>query len=359
MPQAVAIPDAGSSGRPLTSAAAIERLTASLLSSSAAPETAPVKRGPGRPRKSEIRAVEAAEPEGAPAEDGAQEASDPNESLPEGEGEDESEGRESEDESGEGAEDEDVGEQFEVRVNGRTERVTLDELVKGYSREADYRHKTTQVAEERKAIEAERTAAQEELARRSQMLDQFLGYAMTADPILAEAQNVDWEKLSQDDPTKYVQLQAALQKRGQLYQSWQAQQQEQQRAEMAKVLAREREELVKKIPEAADRDKWAGEEKGLMTYLKGAGLSDREIGGLWDHRIVVLARKAMLYDRLQDGREVAKKKVAMVPKVVRPGVAQPRGGDSSRVQEARSRFNSTRSSKDAVALLETQLLGRN
>lgn len=355
MAQPAVVSSANISDGPLTGGQAVDRLTAALLSS-AALEAAPT-RGPGRPHKSETGVASAVEPEGAPV-DAADETSADGSESPEGDNDPEAGDHGTDGESEEGAEDQGDEERYEVRVNGRTDRVTFGELVKGYSREADYRHKTMTLANERKALEAARTSAQDELAMRSQRLDQFLGYAMSSDPILVEAQKVDWEKLSVDDPTRYVQLQAALQKRSQTYQAWQGHQAEQQRSELAAVLTRERDALVTKIPEAGNGDVWPGEERAIMSYLKREGLNDREIGGLWDHRIVVMARKAMLYDRMQAGKPAAQKKVASVPRVVRPGASQPRSTESGRTQELRSRFGKTRSSKDAVALLESQLLGR-
>ena len=84
----------------------------------------------------------------------AQEAEDYNEE-PQGESEelDASEEVETEEHS----EDEDPAEWHTVKVDGEELQVTLDEALKGYQRDADYRKKTMTLAEERKAIQAEKT----------------------------------------------------------------------------------------------------------------------------------------------------------------------------------------------------------
>ena len=50
---------------------------------------------------------------------------------------------------------------YKVKAAGEEKEVTLDELVKGYQLGADYTKKTTEVAEQRKAVEAERQAIEE------------------------------------------------------------------------------------------------------------------------------------------------------------------------------------------------------
>jgi hypothetical protein len=318
------------------------------------PEAAPTapkpKRGPGRPRKTETQAPEPPA-EAVEAESGQESPED--EASPEGEVEPEGD-RDSPEESDEEAEEGTDEERFEVKVNGKTYAVTLDELLNGYSREADYTRKSMALADERKALEAQRAAVEEDLAQRRQQLDQFLAYVMQTDPILAEAQQADMERLADEDPAKFVKLQAQLAKRGQLYQAWMAQKQQ----ELASAVARERAALASKLPEAADPAVWAGEEKAIVAYLKNEGFSDREIAYFGDHRSIIVARKAMMWDRMQREAPATRKKVVNVPKVVRPGVASPRPTESSAVEQARARFRNSRSSKDAVALLEAQLLGR-
>ena len=51
-------------------------------------------------------------------------------------------------------------ETFNIKVNGQEVPVTLDELKAGYSRQSDYTQKTMQIAEERKALEADRQKLQ-------------------------------------------------------------------------------------------------------------------------------------------------------------------------------------------------------
>jgi hypothetical protein len=58
-------------------------------------------------------------------------------------------------------EEEELPQTFKVKAAGEEKDVTLDDLIKGYQLGADYTKKTTEVAEQRKAVEAERAAIEE------------------------------------------------------------------------------------------------------------------------------------------------------------------------------------------------------
>ena len=69
---------------------------------------------------------------------------------------------------------------YRVKANGEELEVSLDELLNGYSRTADYQKKTQSLAEQRKAVESERTKIDEAVkardldAQRLQLIDDML-----------------------------------------------------------------------------------------------------------------------------------------------------------------------------------------
>ena len=69
---------------------------------------------------------------------------------------------------------------YRVKANGEELEVSLDELLNGYSRTADYQKKTQSLAEQRKAVEAERSKIEETArvrdtyAQRLQVIEQLL-----------------------------------------------------------------------------------------------------------------------------------------------------------------------------------------
>ena len=62
-----------------------------------------------------------------------------------------------------------------VTVNGETRMVTLTEARKGYQLEVDYRHKTADLAEQRRALEAHQTQAVQAWQQRFESLDGLAG----------------------------------------------------------------------------------------------------------------------------------------------------------------------------------------
>ena len=86
-----------------------------------------------------------------------------------------------------------------VKVDGKEQEVTLREALNGYSRTADYSRKTMELAEQRKAMQAEFQAVQEERQQYAQLLTALSGQLQSLQP--AEP---DWETLYREDPLEYV-----------------------------------------------------------------------------------------------------------------------------------------------------------
>ena len=57
----------------------------------------------------------------------------------------------------------------------------------------------------------------------------------------------------------------------------------------------------------------------ISKSLQSIGFSEADIAGLTDHRMLVLARKAMLYDKLVSAKSAKSKQIRTAPPVVRPG----------------------------------------
>lgn len=216
---------------------------------------------------------------------------------------------------------------FTVKIDGKDVEVTQDELVSGYQRQADYTKKTMEIAEARKAAEAEANAARQErqaYAQQLQFVQQQLGQA------LGEQQNIDWQQLLDSDPVEYLKQQHLFQERQAAFQRnqqeqqrlWQQQQAEQQ-TNIQKYLSEQREALLAKLPEWTDEGKAKAGTEEVANFLRENAFTDEEIQGVVDHRHVLIARKAMLYDKLLAKAEAASKKVQAAPqKVERPGVTQ-------------------------------------
>ena len=274
--------------------------------------------------------------------------------------ESEAESDESYDESEVEQEDSD-GEQeepqtFRVKAAGEEREVTLDELIKSYQLGTDYTKKSQAVAEERKAVEAERHAVQEAKALRDQYAQQLgIIEQMLNQPQQAE----DLDYLKETDPIGYAVKVAELsQKEKQLAQvraqrEMISQQQEYDRQQqMKQMIAAESEKLVAVLPEFADPSKGEVIRKDIRTYGKQMGFSDEELANVFDSRAVLTLYKAMQYDKLQSAKPGITKKVAEAPKPIKPGVSKPRDSNSEEIRKLKSRAKSTGSVRDAANVFE-------
>lgn len=256
-------------------------------------------------------------------------------------------------------EEDDGEERHEVKLpGGKKERVTLDELKAGYSRNADYTQKTQALAETRKAVEAE-TATLRGARERYEATLTKLEESLTG----MEPQEPDWDKLREEDPAEYA---AQREDWRQLQQDKVAVQQEKARiaaekeqeysAELRARVEQETVKLLAAIPEWADEKVAKRDKTALAEYAKSLGYTDEELGSVYDHRIMVILRRAMLHDKGEGAlRGKRRERPALAPGS-RSTAAQPHLG---RVRAARKTAMDTLAQsgrvQDAARAIETML----
>lgn len=239
---------------------------------------------------------------------GSQEEAQPEQEAEQGQSEAEAKAESEQDQ----AEEE---QRFKVKVNGEEREIPLSELVKGYQLESDYRIKTSQVAEQARAAQAEREQAKALQSQYAEALNVYSQQLQTMQPQPPDPALID------SDPVGYLRQQQAYQNWTQQMQRVQyeqaqmtAYQRQEQEAQAHQRLAQESELLVKAIPEWTDSTKAKSGKAELTKYLKDAfGFSDENLAQVVDHRALVMARKAMLYDQLQSKQASAAEKVAKLP----------------------------------------------
>lgn len=90
---------------------------------------------------------------------------------------------------------------YRVKVGKEEVEVPLDELLKGYSRTADYTKKTQEVAEARKMVEAERQKIEEA----SRLRDQYAERLSVIEQMLSQTDKAeDLASLKETDPIGYA-----------------------------------------------------------------------------------------------------------------------------------------------------------
>ena len=240
-----------------------------------------------------------------------------------------------------------------VKIDGKEVEVKLSELKQGYQRQADYTRKTTEVAEQRRAAEAESSKAREE---RNAYQGKLQTMQVQLEAALQQQQQTDWTALLESDPVEYLKQQHLSQQRQATLQQVYTEQQKvagQVQAEQAQArqsyLAQQQDELLAKLPDWKDAAKAKAEKTALRDYLLESGYDSKTVETITDAKAVVLARKAMLYDQIVSKANAAAKKVSTLPtRVERPGVGENPGLD--RRSSAFQKLSKTGRVEDATSL---------
>ena len=245
---------------------------------------------------------------------------------------------------------------YRVRVDNEEVEVTLDELMKGYSRTSDYTKKTQTLAEQRKAVEAERGRIEEA----AKLRDAYAQRLQMVEQVLASAPEENLAELKETDPIGYAvkiaerserekQLAAVRQERLKLEQQRQAEQQERLRTQIAS----EADKLRSAIPDMADEVKGEVLRKEIRDFAKSIGFSEQELAQVYDHRAVVTLYNAMQWQKLQSQKVSATKKVAEAPKMLKPGTTGKQStAEQDAVKKLQQRLAKTGDRRDAARLLE-------
>ena len=245
---------------------------------------------------------------------------------------------------------------YRVKVSGEEVEVTLDELLNGYSRTADYQKKTQSLAEQRKAVEAERVKIEEAAktretySQRLQVIEQLLQQ---------QNQTEDLSSLKAEDPVAYAIAMAEKVEREKQLQAVQAERQRVQQEQMAhqqsqlqKHIQGEQAKLMEAIPEFKDDVKAEVVRRDIRNYAKSIGFTDQELSQVYDSRAVLALYKAAQYDKLMANKGAATKKVATAPKTIRPGTSNPQSSENEAMKKERARLRQSGNKKDAARLFE-------
>jgi len=264
-----------------------------------------------------------AEPEDeAPGED----SDETDEDEPEQDEPEESDGEGPEEEAEEVAEE--TPEEFEeIEHQGQVKKLTKAELKELAQKGFDYTQKTQEVAQQRRALEAQQQAFVQQATLQAQVMEQY-GTVKGLEAQLQQYQSVLTDELAQADPVRYMQLdrqarqlqsqhQNAVQ---QMNGAWS--QADAIRAEQRQqALYEASQKLMEILPEWRNPERAGKEQAKVRDFLSRTGYSPEEIGMASDPRAIAVALKAMKYDELVAQKGTAAKKVQNLPKPVKPGAA--------------------------------------
>lgn len=246
---------------------------------------------------------------------------------------------------------------YTVKIDGKDTEVTEDELLSGYSRQADYTRKSQVLAEQRKKMDEELAATQQERQQYQSQLEQF---NLQADSKLEEFKSVDWTKLKEEDPMEYALKRdqyRELQENKRLVAEEQQNLAQKQQAEMQtkwnEELARQQEVMAQRLPEWNDPEKGPKLKQSIKSFALKKGFTEQEVDSLIDARSVDVLHKAMMYETLLEAK-ISQKKAKVVPKVQKPGAPSTKSEvNSEKVKQTRARLKRSGRVDDAALAIKS------
>jgi len=248
---------------------------------------------------------------------------------------------------------EETSQRFKFNANGNEVEVDVNELISGYQRGKDYTQKSQALAEQRKAIEAERQHLEQvkyerqAYAQKLQAMDSFLSQ---------QNKGEDIEALKEVDPIGYAVKMAEQYQREKHLSMLHAEQnrtaqmqQAEQQQELNNHLQSESVKLARAIPDLATA-KGDAIRKDIREYAKSIGWTDQELSSVYDSRAVMALYNGMRFEKLQAGKQDTLKKVLQAPKMLKSG--SPSGVVSSQDKQVMQRLRQTGKIQDAAAAFE-------
>lgn len=257
------------------------------------------------------------------------------------------------------AQPEEGDDSLELNHNGEIKRVSKEEARKLAQMGLDATQKWQAAAETQKQNEQMRAAMQARLQLHPQMID-AAATLKSYDAALRQYQNTDWVRLSQDDPIGYSQARAQFDQLrdgyGQASANFQRVAQSAQQIESqldAGVVHAQSMRVLEALPEWKDPQRRAADQGRIRNYLASEGISDEEMNTLADSRLLLIARKAQLYDQAMSAKKGRQQQNA--PASLRPGPAPSRSNQQTQKAETIKQLHQARDPDRRKALFDKAL----
>ena len=249
-----------------------------------------------------------------------------------------------------------------VKIDGQESEATLAELVKGYQLEGHVTRKSMELADQRKALEAQALQQQTALAQQAQQAAFLLQTA--EQQLIGEYQSIEWQRLRRENPAEYSAAQLDYSQRARQIEAmkeqalsitgqYDADAQAKQAQAYEAHLEAEKTALLEAVPEWKDEAKAEAGKAEIVTFLRESGFTPEEIGSIGNHKALLLIRDAMAYRKAAKSTDVTAKQLKKVVKpVLKPGAVQTKA-EAARKQstEARATLRKMGGNVDSVAAL--------
>lgn len=242
--------------------------------------------------------------------------------------------------------------EYEIKVGDKLERVKLSDLQNGYLRQQDYSRKTADLSNARKTFETEQSEVRRERLQYRELLT-----ALKRQIDEGQQQPINWEELRRTDPVAFLEQRELQRERqaklGAIREEEQRLRETQQREQqqlLQQAQAQAGQVLLQKIPtwqkpEVRQQEITDLIKAGVDVY----GFRQDELDQVFDPRVVMVLRDAMLYHRSR-GTTVASKRVVSMPGRPIPAKRSVPQSDPSAVrkQAAQAQFSRKPSIHSAI-----------
>lgn len=255
------------------------------------------------------------------------------------------------------SEEEEEGEPEDPEFEVEGAKVKLSELRAGYMKDADYRRKTSEVAETKRAVEGQRQEVQQQREYLAKQTAPLLG--LLREQLIGSQQRL--AQLANEDPAAWVSENQQFQQRAQMFDALLAendrlagQRKADQERDREEFLEGEKKILHEKRPEWKDAKVMGAEQAKIAQYLLDSGYAPEELKEL-DHRDILTALDAANWREHQKKVAGAKAKQGQPTppeRVVKPGAARvPPTQQQRRIAEASKRLNNNPNDLRSLAAL--------
>ena len=234
---------------------------------------------------------------------------------------------------------------LEVEFDVITEGVDPELIPKGLLMERDYRKKTSEVAEQRRALEAKDAEIQEQLKDLEEML---YGEA-------AELDSPEMQELKELDPSEYLKKRDKFEQKAKKLKGYKDNAQKELEKKQNELIKAEMAKYSEAIPDWMDEGSKSKDLAKMASYLKDVGFSEVELGSIYDHRLIKAFRDAALFQELKN-TPVDNKRVKSAPRHQSPGHGD-KEPETSANDKARQRLKKSGKIQDAQAAFKAYLGG--
>ena len=243
---------------------------------------------------------------------------------------------------------------FSVKVDGKEEQWTLDQLKQSAAGQAAINKRFQEVAEARKQIQQHAAALQQQQQQIMQLHQQAQNGGL-------QAPTPPTRELFESDPIGYMEEklkydEAHAQYAQNMQQLNQVQQQRTQAQEQARqaYLQEQAEILQKHIPEFADPEKGDKLKNSLVQTGVQYGFTEQEMSAVTDSRYVRALNDARKYRELVAKRKSVQAKGEKARPMVKAGAKKRNDGNAATRNKAKTRLQKTGSIDDALSLILNQ-----